>query len=148
MKKLLWIVALTFSMILGQTALADSDKCGDKLHKMVENLHLDKDQQAKLQPIVDQFKATVKDNWTQMRDIRKQISEQVLSDKMDQATVDGLIDKKTQLMGNIIKARVSAMNQISTILKPEQKTKLHDTMKKWEEKMAAKYESCKEGDND
>lgn len=145
-KKLLWIIAFTFSLCCGQSVFADKDKCGEKLSKMVNELNLDKDQKEKVKPVIDNLKTTLKDNAEQMKDIRTQMSQQILSDKMDKANVDSLIDKKMTLVGNMMKAKAAAMNEIYGILNDKQKAKVQDKMKKIESKMAEKYKSCKEED--
>ncbi|OEH48682.1 hypothetical protein lpari_00291 [Legionella parisiensis] len=78
----------------------------------------------------------------QMRDLSKQINQQAESASMDQSTVDSLVDKKTKLLGDMIKAKMTAKNQIYAVLKPEQKTELQNKMKKMEEKMEEKFKKC------
>lgn len=65
---------------------------------------------------------------------------------MDQATVDGLIDKKTKLVGDMMKAKVTAQNQIYSVLNPQQKTELQNKVKKMEDKMAEQFKSCHDDD--
>lgn len=142
-KSLLWIVAVTFSFVLGQTAFAHSGHCGDGMKKMVENFKLDDTQKAKIMPILDQLKTTLKTSWSQMADLRTQINQQIQSDTMDQATLDGLIDKKTKLIGDMMKAKAAAKHQIFTILNAQQKTMYVDMMKKMHDKMVSKFENCK-----
>lgn len=145
-KNLLWIVAVTFSFVLGQTAFAHSEHCGDGLKKMVEHFNLDAAQKAKVMPILDQLKTTLKASGSQMRDLRVQINQQVQSDNMDQSTVDGLVDKKTKLIGDMMKAKISAKHQIFTLLNAQQKTAFQNRVKKLDEKMAAKFANCKAQD--
>ena len=87
-----------------------------------------------------------KDNWTQMKDLDNQIHQQVTSDKMDQAAVDALVDKKTNLIGNMMKAKISATNQIFVILTPKQRMDFQNKMNKRDEKIAAKFKACHESD--
>lgn len=145
-KKILWIVAFAFSLVLSQTAVADSWGCGEGMKKMVESLKLDDAQKAKIKPILEQLKSTMKDNWTQMSGLDTQIKQQVQSANMDQSTVDGLVDQKTKLIGNMIKAKIMAKNQIANILTADQKTQLQGMMNKLEDKIAAKFKSCHEDD--
>lgn len=141
-KKLLWIAAIAFSFALNQSASANSWGCGEGIKKMILSLKLDKDQQEKVKPILEQLKSSIASNEAPMQDVSKQINEQVLSPTMDQSTVDQLVDKKTQLIGNMIKAKLTAKNQIFAILRPEQKTKLQGMMKNLEEKVSAKFKNC------
>jgi protein CpxP len=143
-KSLLWIVAVTFSFVLGQTAFAGH--CGEGMKRMVENFKLDATQKAKIMPILDQLKTTMQANWSQIRDLRMQINQQIQSDDMDQSTVDGLIDKKTKLMGDIMRAKINAKHQMYMLLNPQQKAAYQNMVKKLQDKMASKAESCKEQD--
>jgi protein CpxP len=147
-KRLLWIVAVSLSFVLGQSAFADSGHCGDGLNKMVEHFKLDAAQKAKVTPILDQLKTSLKASGSQMKDLRTQINQQVQSDNMDQATLDGLVDKKAKLIGDMMKAKVTAKHQIFTLLNAQQKTAYQDMVKKWDEKMAAKFANCKAQDQD
>ena len=148
-KSLLWIIAVTFSLVLGQSAFADNKRCGgDMMKKMVEHFKLDAAQQAKAKPILDQMKSTMQTNWSQMKDLHMQMNQQVTSDTMDQSAVDGLVDKKTKLMGDMMKAKMSAKHQIYMLLTPQQKTSYQAMAKKWQDKMASKAEECKQQDQD
>ncbi|BCA94723.1 hypothetical protein TUM19329_10840 [Legionella antarctica] len=142
-KSLLWIVAVTFSLLLGQAAFA-SKHCGEGMKRMIENLKIDATQKAKIMPVLDQLKTTMQANWNQIKDLRMQINQQIQSDSMDQGTVDGLIDKKTKLMGDMMRAKVDAKHQIYMILNPQQKTAYQNMVKKWQDKMATKAERCKD----
>ncbi len=147
-KSLLWIIAATFSLVLGQASFAESRHCGEGMKKMIEKLQLDATQKAKIMPVLDQLKTTMQANWSQMKDLRMQIHQQIQSDSMDQATVDGLIDKKTKLMGDMMKAHVNAKHQIYMLLNPQQKTTWQNMVKKWQDKMASKAERCMEQNGD
>lgn len=137
------IFTLIFAFSLSQFAFADHHwQCREGLDKLVQELNLDDSQKAKIKPIVDQFKATMKDNGQQLDDLAKQIHQQVKSADFDESTVDSLIDKKTALLGNIMKAKVAATHQILTVLNDKQKAMLQSKMEKIEEKIAEKYQSC------
>lgn len=140
-KSLLWIVALSFSLVIGQTALAH-EGCGDNMKKMIESLRLDDAQKAKVMPILDQLKSSIKASAEQFKDLDTQINQQIQSDNTDQATLDGLMDKKTKLVGDMMKAKANAKHQIYSLLNAQQKTVYQSMVKKWEEKMAAKYQNC------
>lgn len=140
-KSLLWIVALSFSLVIGQTALAH-EGCGDNMKKMISSFKLDDAQKAKITPVLDQLKTSLKASAEQFKDLDTQINQQIQSDNMDQATLDGLMDKKTKLVGDMMKAKANAKHQIFSVLNAQQKTEYQNMMKKWEEKMAAKYENC------
>ena len=141
-KKLLGIAAVAFSFALSQTSFAHSSFCGEGLSKMVESLKLDDAQKEKIKPILEQLKSTAQTTWPQMKDIRTQLDQQVTSATMDQGTVNGVVDQKTKLIGDMIKAKIAAKNQIYNVLNDQQKTTLQTMMKNAEEKMEAKLKDC------
>ena len=135
------MVTLVFSFALSQAVFANSWECGG-IKKMVESLNLDDAQKTKIKPILEQLMTVGKNAGSQMNDLDKQIKQQVISTSMDQSTVDGLIDKKAKLIGDMMKAKVTAKNQIINILNADQKTKLQNKMKEFEQKMVDKYKQC------
>ena len=141
-KNLLWIVAVVFSLALGQSALAKSCHCGKGMKKMVEQLNLSEEQKAKVMPILDKLKSSMQANRGQMKDFHAQLNQLVQSDKMDQSAVDSLIDKKTKMMGDRMKARVDAKHQIYILLNEQQKASYQAMVKKWQDKMDSKAEGC------
>ncbi|CAM2839002.1 envelope stress induced periplasmic protein [Legionella steigerwaltii] len=141
-KKIIQAAAFTFTLALSPVVLAHSGGCGEGLKKMVESLKLDDSQKSKIKPILEQLKSTMKNDVTQMRDISQQLNQQAESANMDQSTVDSLVDKKTKLIGDMIKAKITAKNQIYAVLNPQQKTELQNKWKKVEEKMAEKFKAC------
>ncbi|WED42490.1 Spy/CpxP family protein refolding chaperone [Legionella cardiaca] len=145
-KKLVGLLLLTLSFSFSQALFADDSVCRQGLKKMVESLKLTDDQKGKIQPILDQLKSTMKENGSQMEGLESQMREQANSSTMNQDTVNGLVDKKTALIGNMMKARLNAENQIFAILTPEQKTKLQAMMKTAEKKMADAFKSCHDVD--
>ena len=144
-KKILGIIAASFLLVLSQGSYAEA-MCGQGLKQMVQALNLDADQKAKILPILDQLKSSRKDTWSQMKDLNSQIKQQVESASLDQSAVDGLVDKKTKLIGDMMKARITAKNQIFNILNAQQKTALQTTMQNVEDKIAAKFAECHDQD--
>jgi periplasmic protein CpxP/Spy len=139
-KKIIWMVTLVLSLALSQTVFANWE-CGG-LKRMVGSLNLSDEQKTKIKPILEQLQTSGKTAGSQMRDLDKQIKQQVISADMDQSTVNGLVDQKTKLIGDMMKAKVTAKNQIFGILTAEQKTKLQNKMKEFEQKMTDKYKKC------
>jgi periplasmic protein CpxP/Spy len=144
-KKLFWIAAVSCSLMVSG-AYAKSGMCGKRLDSMIESLKLNDEQKAKVQPIMDQLKATMKSSAGQMQDLSNQLDQQVQSATMDQSAVDGLVDKKTKVIGDMMKAKFAAQGQIFAVLTPEQKTQLQGMMKSQHEKMEAKFKSCHDED--
>jgi periplasmic protein CpxP/Spy len=145
-KKIIQTASFACALVLSPVVLAHSWGCGEGLHKMVESLKLDDSQKAKIKPILDQLKTTVKNDGSQMKDLDQQLNQQVDSANIDLSAVDSLIDKKSKLIGDIMKAKITAKNQIYAVLNPQQKTELQDKMKKMQEKIVAQYKSCHDDD--
>lgn len=141
-KKFLWIIAFAFSFVATQTVFADSWECGKGLKEMVASLKLEEAQKEKIKPILEQLKASMKNSEAQMEDLDKQIDQQVDAATVDQAAVNGLVDKKTKIIGDMIKAKITAKNQIAAVLTAPQKSELQNKMKKMEEKIAEKFKNC------
>lgn len=145
-KKIVWIVALVSSLVLSQAALADSWGCGEGLKHMIAKMALTDAQKDKIKPIMHKLKSDMKDTWTQMKDLDNQIKQQVNSDTMDASVLNGLVDQKTKLIGNAMKAKLLAQNQVMAILTPEQKVAIKAKLQALEDKIATKFKSCHEQD--
>ncbi|MGB6977470.1 MAG: Spy/CpxP family protein refolding chaperone [Gammaproteobacteria bacterium] len=143
-KKFLWIIAFVSSLMINQMVFADTSVCRESLNKMVQSLNLDATQKEKIRPILDQLKSTIKMNVSQMDGLESQVMEQVNSTSMDQEKVNSLVNQKTKMIGDMMKAKIMAKHQVFAILNPEQKGKLQDMMKRAEEKMKAAFKSCHE----
>ncbi|WP_454780792.1 Spy/CpxP family protein refolding chaperone [Legionella sp. WA2022007384] len=141
-KKIIQTAAFAFTLAVSPVVLAHSGGCGEGFKSMVESLKLDDSQKAKIKPILDQLKASMKNDADQMKDLSRQINQQAESATMDQSAVDGLIDKKTKLIGDMMKAKITAKNQIFSVLNPQQKTELQNKMKKMEARMEEKFKNC------
>lgn len=141
-RKFLWIIAFVSSLMFNQMVFADSTICREGLNKMLQSINLDNDQKAKIKPILDQLKTNLKATSSQMNGLEDQITQQASSANMDQAKVNSLVDTKTKLIGDMMKARIAAKNQIFAILKPEQNAKLQDKIKKEDEKIASEFKNC------
>ena len=141
-KKIIGSLALACSLAISSTAFAFFPGCGDGMKKMVESLNLDTAQKEKVKPILETLKSSLKASGEQMNDLDKQIKEQTTSATMDQSAIDGLIDKKAKLIGDMMKAKATAKNQVYNILNEQQKTKIQEKMKQKEAKMAEAFKNC------
>lgn len=144
-KKLFWVAALSCSLMVSG-AFAKSGMCGKRLDAMVQSLKLSDEQKAKVQPIIDQLKSTMKSSAAQMKDLSNQLDQQVQSATMDLSVVDGLVDKKAKMIADAMKAKFAAQGQIFAVLTPEQKTQMQGMIKAQHEKMEAKYKKCHDED--
>lgn len=142
MVKLLCAVVFSFSLLMSHTVLADSWGCGEGLKHMLSNMNLTDEQKAKIKPIMDQLKSGMRENWSQVNGLDNQIKQQVNSDKMDVNALNSLVDQKTKLIGNAMKARLIAQNQIMAILTADQRTTIQTKLQNLENKMSAKFKSC------
>lgn len=142
-KKFLGAATLALTLAVSSTSFAHSEMCGaNKLQHMVSSLKLDDAQKQKIQPIMDNLKTTIQQDWQQLHDLNQQIDAQAVSASMDQSTVNDLVDKKTKLIGDMIKAKVNAENQVIGILNAQQKVELQGMMIKAKEKMEKKMQHC------
>lgn len=148
------LVALVLSFVLGQTAFAatatdnsttstsssmssDKGSCpcpGKRMQEMLSALNLDASQQAKIKSIKDQLKQSQQANWEQMKSIRSQIHDLVAADSLDNSKLDSLINQKKELLGQMMKAKITAKQQIYSVLNADQKSQFKQLMKQWEEK--------------
>jgi protein CpxP len=141
-KKFLWLATLVSSLMMSQMVLADSSMCRESLSQMVQSVNPDAAQKAKIDPILEQLKSTLKANGSQMEALEPQITEQVNAPNIDQEKFNKLVEHQTNLIGDVMKAKIMAKNQIFSILNPEQKGKLQDMIKKSNEKMVAMFKKC------
>lgn len=144
LKKIIGITAVTLTLAMGQTAFADG--CGEKLKDMVSSLKLDAAQKEKIKPVMEQLKTSMQGKWSQMDMIETKMKQQVQSNTMDQNVVNDLVDQKTKMIGDMMKAKITAKNQIYNTLNPQQKIQLQGMLQKVEDKMTAKFKSCHQED--
>lgn len=144
-KNILCTVVLAGSLVIAQPALADS-WCKDGLTKMVHSLKMDDAQKAKITPILEELKSSMKENETKMMALDTQMKEQTGTATVDQSKIDDLIDEKAAVIGSMMKAKMKAQNQIAEVLTAPQKTDFQNMVKKSEEKMAAKFKNCHDED--
>jgi len=141
-KKIIQTVAFTCALVLSPVVLASAGECSKGLKHMVDSLKLDDSQKAKIKPILEQLKSTIKSDASQMKDLGQQLDQQTESTNMDQSAVDSLIDRKTKLIADMIKAKITAKNQIYSVLNLQQKTELKNKMKRMEEERKEKFKNC------
>lgn len=145
-KSILSAVVFAASLTLNQAAVADSWGCGEGMKQMLQSLKLDDAQKDKIKPILEQMKAAMVTSGKPMKDLDTQINALSSVPGMHQASVDALVDKKSKLIGDMIKAKVSAKIQIFSVLNEKQRAELQGMMQKLEDKMAEKFKSCHKDD--
>lgn len=145
-KKLLGTVVFALSFILSQAVLADEWGCGEGIKSMIGSLKIDEAKKEKIKALLEEKEKNMKEMSMQMDDLDKQIAAQVSSEKMDQDAVNVLVDKKTKLIGDMMKAKLVIKNQIINMLTPEQKTRILGMMKKLEDKISVRFKRCHQMD--
>jgi len=145
-KNLVAVVAIISTLLFSQTTLADAWGCGEGMRQMVLSMDLNRAQKDKIKPILAQLKASIKETGMHMGDLDRQLNQQSVAVNMDQSVVDDLVEKKTKLIGDMIKAKIKAKNQVLAVLNPKQKINLMNKMQKLEEKIAKKFSSCHKND--
>ncbi|MBA4696169.1 MAG: Spy/CpxP family protein refolding chaperone [Legionella sp.] len=160
MKKLS-LAVLALSFVMGQAAFATSEAAhktmsptavtatpaNDMMHdhhqmhhclfhmkKMMHELNLDKAQQDKIKSIKDELKVSQKSNWDQMRGLHKQVHEIIQSNTLDNAKLDQVVDQKKELLGRMMKAHITAKQQMYNVLNDKQKAKLNQMMQQCDAK--------------
>jgi protein CpxP len=144
-KKLLYILAISLSILMSPLALAN--QCGKGLGQMVDNLRLDDSQKAKIKPILEQLKTSLQGSATQIKEVSDKLHQQFQSGNTDQSALNSLVDEKAKIIGDIMKAKVNAKSQIYAVLNEDQKSKFQVMMKKKSEMMSEKWKNC-HGDSD
>lgn len=144
--KLLWTVVFICSLIMSQSMHASSIRCGVGIKKMVDSLKLDETQKAKIDPILEKLQANMQNIGEEMNQVDTDLQQAIDSDTMDPDKVNGLVDKKSKLIGEMIKAKIMVQSQIVYILNPQQKKELQAMMKKMKDKIAAEFKSCPDQD--
>lgn len=142
MHKKLGLIVLLLSFIFSPLALANTWNCGENLRTMVESLNLDKTQKEKIKPILDQVKSAMQDKSSQMNDLENQINGLVSSNNLDEGALNNLIDQKTKLIGDMMRTKLMAKNQIFAILNDKQKADLQSKISKAEQKIADQFKKC------
>jgi|LakMenEpi03Aug12_release.lakeMendotaPanAssembly.Ray.scaffolds.fasta_scaffold904521_1 protein CpxP len=141
-QKILGTIIFGSFILFSQMIFADDSIYRETLHKIVQSLNLTDAQKTQINPILSELKSELKKVGSQMGNIRSEIKQQVNSTNMDKTKVNDLVDKKTKLIGDMIKAKLTAQNKIYSILNPEQRQKLSEAINKADEKMEALFKSC------
>lgn len=143
-KKIIQTAVFTCALVLSPVVLADHGGCAERLKHMVESLKLNENQKVKVKPILKQLKLTLKNDEKQMKGLDNKLEYETESAKMDQSKVDDLVNKKTMLIGDMMKAKIKAKNEIYAVLNPQEKKELQHKMKEMKAKWHQKFKKCHE----
>ncbi|MDF1758092.1 MAG: Spy/CpxP family protein refolding chaperone [Legionellaceae bacterium] len=134
-KKFLSMSAFVLAFLLVQSPVAMAGHCGcemgKKMHEMMAKLDLNKEQQDKIKGIMDKHKEGMKVKHDELHDVRMLANTAFNEDKMTESKVDEFVNKETQIVGEMMKCRMMERFEVSQVLTPEQKKKLHAMMDKW-----------------
>lgn len=141
-KKLIGSAVLAFSLAASANVFAACGCPTEGFRKMVDSVNLDATQKEKIKPIMENLRTSMKSNVESLKDINSQLKDQVTAATYNESAVSGLVDKKTQILGTMMKAKMLAKSQVYALLTPEQRTMLQTKMKALREKMEERFQSC------
>jgi periplasmic protein CpxP/Spy len=112
-----------------------SCKSPDKIAKFITNniakgLNLNEEQKAKLNSIKEEIVSMHQNNKTDHQAMHTEIKTLILSDQIDAAQLNSLIDQKLEKHGEMKDFLVSKFVEFHAILTPEQRQKLVDKLEK------------------
>lgn len=146
-KKMILIPAMAMSLIVSPLSFAakydqkDDKQCSCvKMEKMGKMLNLTDDQKAKIKKIKMEAKEQLKSQYEKMKPIRKELHQLVTSDKMDEAKLNELINKKNAIKAETMKIKYNMKNKVYNVLDEKQKQQYTEMMKKWQDKWQDKMD--------
>lgn len=138
-KKLMSLSALALSLSLAQAPLAFADHGkgrfggGQKMSQVVSQLDLSADQKVKIKAICDKAKSERKAKHQELRAVRMQINQAFGSNSVTESKIDEFATQEQQIMGEIVKIRLTERLEVSKVLTDEQKAKMADMLAKWKD---------------
>ncbi|HHF7391065.1 TPA: Spy/CpxP family protein refolding chaperone [Legionella anisa] len=135
-KKLFWFSTIALVLIFGQPSFAcigGSKNCDShhRFDRLAQELNLNADQKAKLKAYREKARASLKENYAQLRLLRNQINSLIKAEKLDEAKLDVLVEKVNKIRGSILKTRIIIQHQMLTLLNDKQKAKFLELKEKW-----------------
>jgi len=128
---LLPVILLSFTFSQGTLAHDNAQKpgCGcQAMQKMTKELDLTSEQQAKIKAIRTQARDTLQTKRQEMIKLRAEINALIQTDKLDEAKLTALINQKKEIVGSVMKTRITVKNQIYNVLNAQQKAKFSTMM--------------------
>lgn len=119
-KKLIGLLLVSFCFLSAQSTFADHCPC---MKKMTQELKLTSEQQAKFKEIKQNTKDLAKSKESELKSLHAEIKDLIKAEKMDEAKLDKLVQKKEEILGSMMKARIMAQHQMYQALDTEQKVK-------------------------
>lgn len=109
-------------------------QCQKCYHKLSDKLQLTDAQKKQIKEIRSQYKSQMTGQRKLMKAIRANLHEIIKSDKLDQQKIDTLIKQQQEIVATKTRMNIMMKHQIYMSLTAEQKKKLDDMMKNWNNK--------------
>ncbi|MFW6221163.1 MAG: Spy/CpxP family protein refolding chaperone [Fibrobacterota bacterium] len=122
-------------------------KKGAKQYRMIQELDLTEQQQEQIKQLHEEMKQTRRDHWTNVKEVRRQIREELQKENPDQTDLDQYAERNGELAKLFSQKRSTHILQIKNILTDEQFQKMMELKdsRKYRQKNR-RYQKCpKEG---
>lgn len=143
-KNFAWFSASVLALVIGQSAIADTapattttkstKPCHCHHDKMMDKLSLTAEQKAQIATLREKARAEDKAHFKQLRTLRHEMHAVVTTDKVDQAKLDALIAKRTQIKATMLKNKMMMSHDIYALLTPQQKAEYKSLEQQWSKK--------------
>jgi len=134
-KKIMWLSAIALSISVSQATLACNCNVSavsvDRFEQMTENLDLTDDQKIKVKAIGEKAREDMSPKFVELRKIRMHLNELASAKELEQSKIDPLIEQNKEVLGAIMKMRVTVRHDVDMILTEKQKAKLDDMVSDW-----------------
>ncbi|MGM9453913.1 Spy/CpxP family protein refolding chaperone [Legionella bozemanae] len=135
-KKFILLSTIVLGLLLGQPSFAcigDSKHCNShhRFDRLAQELNLNAAQKAKLKAYREKARASLKENYAQLRLLRNQINSLLKAEKIDEPKLDALIEKVNRIRGSMLKTRIIIQHQMFALLNDKQKAKFLELKEKW-----------------
>ena len=146
MKKITTLSALVLSLSLSQISIAHADhqRCdfgSQRMEHVVDKLNLTTEQHKQFKKISEEAKQSIMPKHKEMRALRDKINAAFKAGNVDSAQQDTFVNDEKEIIGSILKIRMTERVEINKILTDAQKAKLSDMKKKWMDKHDGKHDS-------
>ena len=133
MKKLLLVPTIAMSLAFSPMTFAmhhdhgqnGSCQCGQMKHWM-DGLDLSVAQKAKIKALKAKNKLQMAKLHAEMKSVKKQLHDLVISDKWSEEKLDDLVDKKAELLSQKMKAKYQMKHDLYEVLDTKQKKKFDE----------------------
>lgn len=105
---------------------------------LAKRLNLDEKQLQQIKEIKAKARASMKMTREQLKSLRIQINNLIMSKTVDTEQLDRLVNQKLILLSQLIKSQVMTRNQIYNSLTPNQQLQFQEMLKKWRAKKETK----------